>query len=88
MNQKGFVAVIGLLLALCIIFFLGFKAYDIYLNKPSEDQKANGKVQIQEGGYYSSRINVLHDSKEKIKDVNKMILEREDQLLNATKEGY
>ena len=88
MNEKGFVAIIGLLLTLAIIFFLGFKAYDIYLNKPSDQKTSGDQSQVQSGGYYSSRVQTFVDTKEKIKGVNKMISDREDQFLNATKEGY
>ena len=88
MDQKGFASLVGMLLALVIIFFLGYKAFGVYLNKPS-DKKTDEAGQVNNGGgYYSSRMQTFIDTKEKIKDVNKTILERENQFLNATKEGY
>ena len=87
LNKKGFVSLLGLILTLMIIFFIGYKAFDIYL-KPS-DKKTGAAVSVPDsGGYYSSRVETFVDTKEKIKDINKMSLEREDQFLNATKEGY
>ena len=88
MNQKGFVSILGMLLTLMIIFFLGYKAFGLYLNKPSDRKTDTTDQRRNNGGYYSSRMQTFVDTKEKINDINKMSLEREGLFLNATKEGY
>jgi hypothetical protein len=85
MNRKGFASLLGLMLALVIIFFIGYKAYNNY--QKSSNKKSQGVEIQQPKGYYESRVDTFLDTKEKIKDINKMTLEREDQSFDSSQEG-
>ena len=80
-DQKGFIGLISLLLTLVIIVFISYKIYNVYLSKPSVDTQTK-KMLTEQGIDTSSQQGVLESTKAKLKDVNKMMLERENQYMD------
>jgi hypothetical protein len=83
-NNKAFVSLIGLLFSIGIIFFIGYKVYDVYLKKPVADRQTQ-KILSEAGMDTSSQSGAYEGTKAKIRDVNRMLLDREKQLFDANK---
>ncbi len=79
-NQKGFMSALGLLMAMAIMFFIGYLAYGRYLNKrpgSADNQKA-----LSDYNPNDSQLGIFQDMKQKIADVNQKTKERADQFPN------
>lgn len=68
-DRKGFVSLLGLLLAMAIIFFLGYKAYGTYLSKPKTDSKTTQALS-ESGINTSNNISTFQSMKERLKEIN------------------
>lgn len=84
-NKKAFVSLLGLFLAIVIIFFIGYRLYNTYLGKPSAD-KENQKFFLEHGIDTSSQVNTFESTKQKIRDVNKTMQDRENQISDMLKQ--
>jgi len=74
-NRKAFVSLIGLFLAIIIIAFVGYKAYGVYLGKPSSGQRSSGQDHS-----IATQAGTFQHTKERIRDINKMLQQQAQQL--------
>jgi len=80
-KKDGFLMYIGLLLAVAIILMLFFYLFNTYYKSPSVDgstQKTLSTHGIDSTSYQS----VVDSTREKVKDIEQQMLEREQQLYN------
>ena len=83
-NQKAFVSLLGLLLAIAIIVFIGYKMYGVYLNKSTPDAQTK-KALADQNIDMSNQMGAFGGAKTKIRDVNKILQDQSDQMMDATK---
>lgn len=78
-NESGFLSLLGLLLAIAIICFVGYKAYGTYLSKPKVDSKT--RQALSESGIdVSNDISTFQSMKERIKSVNQSAADQYKQI--------
>jgi cell division protein FtsL len=78
--NKGF-ALLGTILAVAIILLMAFYVLKAYQKKPAIDESTQTVLQEQ-GIDTSSQKAVLDSAKDRITDLNKQILDREQQQLD------
>lgn len=78
--DRGF-GLIGLILAVAIVCFMVFFVLKTYVHNPVVDERTQ-KALSEQGIDASSQRAVLDSTREKMRDINKQILDREKQLEN------
>ena len=78
-NRSGFASLIGLILTLAIILILAYVAFKVYFEMPVRDEEIKGALSEQ-GIDTSSYQSITESTREKVKDVNKQLLQRQKQL--------
>ena len=78
-NENGFLSLLGLLLAMAIIFFLGYKIYGAYLLKPSVDTRTKNALS-QEGLSSASNTSSFDSMTQRVKDINKAAADQYKQI--------
>ncbi len=87
MKNKGFMGMIGLLLAAVIVGFLAYLSFTQYFGKPSAHMDEPTQQMATDAGIdTSSQQAVLESTKAKIKNIEAMELKQEDQLMNTLKQ--
>ena len=79
-NKEGFLSILGLLIAMAIIFFIGYWAYGHYLLKRPASADGQNKGALSDYNPNDSQFGIFQDMKQKISDVNRKTRERENQL--------
>lgn len=85
-KETGFVSLIGMLIALCIVCYLCFIAFKIYFKNPSLEhaqEETRSERVIDTANYHS----IVDSSRATIDNYNKQALQREKQLEEFEK-GY
>ena len=72
-SKKGFLTLLGLLLAIVIIFFLWYTTY----LKRYPASKSTGRSLSGQDTDTPSRLTILDSTRERIKNINRQILNRE-----------
>ena len=80
-RQSAQTSIVGFLLAIAIMFFIGYGTYDFYLNKHSSLQKSWYKsIFPDEKTSNKEEVGIFDDMKERIKGVNRATMDRQNQL--------
>jgi hypothetical protein len=80
-DENGFLMYIGLLFAVAIILILCYYLFNTYYKKPAFDeptQKSLSSQDIDTSSYQS----IVDDTRKKVKELEKQLLERQEQLQN------
>ena len=78
-NEKGFLSLIGLLVALAIISFLCYNFLTVYFKKPVFDQQTQESLK-QQGMDVSNYQTVLDSARKTVEKVNKQQADYQEQL--------
>ncbi|MFH1655715.1 MAG: hypothetical protein ABH954_03800 [Candidatus Omnitrophota bacterium] len=81
-DKKAFFMYISLIFAVAIILILFFYLFNTYYKGPSLDEPTQKSLSSQ-GIDASSYQSVVDSTREKVKDIEKQLLEREERLLNS-----
>lgn len=78
-NRGIFLSLLELVLALGIVLFLAYKAYNAYFKKPAMD-KDTEQALSQQGIDTSNYSTIVNSARRQVQDINKRLMKRTDAL--------
>ena len=78
-DEKGFVSLIGMLIALCVVCYLCFIVFKTYFKNPALEQaveETHSERVIDTSNHHS----IVESSKAVVEDYNKQVLKRQKQI--------
>jgi hypothetical protein len=85
MNQKGFIGIIGLLLAVGIISFMAYFAFKDYFTNPTGMNKESQQVAHQAGIETTSQVSVIKSVKSQVQDIQAIQEQQIEQVMSDSK---
>ena len=80
-EEKGFIGLLSLLFSLAVVCALAYFAYGVYFKKPIADQQTQEMLSSQNIDTSTPKT-ILDSTRTQIKGMEKMIQERESQVLD------